>query len=1413
MKNNRPCFLFFRCLLFASILLCFNKKLPAQILGGLPDPEFNPADTGLIQKLLLHNFNSHNMTLFEGKGRNLVGLSVDPELQFDPQRHNHTFFIDDSLRRAPELIFPFENMATIFKVNGVPFGLRYFLTVTGSNPDSIFLRLRLARLSQQNFPESLEFSTLNFFPRPWLARLAGSDSSLFLNLSICPEGSQQRSRITIFRFRQNLEQVDSRSFSGFELQSQLFKNGRLLCIGNQLTGSGSSRMAIKVFNEALQEQINLYPDLPPNLELGSLDVAETDALGRLILGGRYRLNGIWQTGFLRFLTNGALDAGFGPAQLPLVQGSAKLAIAQNGRLLAAWFNDNEEDARIWVRQYSADGQLLEARLSANHTGKGKLIVELFHHEKEQFLVRTENLNQKLRASEYVESYSPNSWPYGIDSLPQYRYRFWIGKQAEGYRIGNDMGVVRNVLMNQNVIPVHGFTGNPFLKKIAITGPIESYQGIFRPRLFIMDPKGQMDTLFRGLQYFPRAWREEYISKSYYRQLPVKGNKVLIFRNTRRYGPFSDTVRRWNYDGSEDLSFAKYRAVAPFIPVLKDSLFLACRVTNMGRPRNPDWDTTNGSTIEIVKINQLGDQVGVLASFQLSVDTIHSQWGRQYLPEVLDNRGNLWMQTRIPKVIGGVLFFSRIKPNGEVKHLRNDSLLGSHKLISVEVNHQGHITLTGRFSTLWDTSGGQPAEYNRLTFDSNFVLLHKVRFRKLDQFSAELSPFAYLNPLSKLPDGKLLYLYGWSNPWSQNQERPQYLLRYHSDGRWDPTFIPARLAQNSWYEFLEVFGDRIYSGFTYNYKGNDEPIFGPSKKVGLHCLMLNSVPGDKSFVQGQVQRVAAPASGCNPAGERSPVFNKVIKEQNTGQIAFTDQNGFYSMPLSPGSYQLGQAGGNGIFDPQICPLPATPLLPAEVEQAGMVYPNHNFINQALACPKLSMELVQPRFRLCSRSRFTIRYRNTGTAPEPNARLRVSLPPAVKIESASHAFSYSPDSSVIFQLGNLAPGQHGAILVQDTVACISTPDSNSRACYSVRLEPMLPCNVVPPSAFNWDGAWIDGYSYFHPPSQKVRMVLVNKGNTMTDSVGVNFGRWNFSDFRQLKIKLNAGDSVVFQFPGNEEETYILRVWQPKNCPVGRAGTVLHGGTSTIRNYLAFQDGWLMDQSATACPGFRFSYDPNEKHVEPAYPVPPGEELNYTIHFENYGNDTAYAVVVVDSLPAGTDPTTFQFRGSSHPVQISLDGHTEQAVATFAFMPIRLTAKRQDSVLSKGQLSFSVRLKENVLPASEHSNKAYIFFDRNDPIITNTVVTRVWPESILTSSSQTLREGPDEHMIVYPNPSRSEFQVLIPTAWAKEEISVLDARGSLVRTIKPKANYCRVEGLKPGFYTLHVQGGKPVKVLVTE
>ncbi|HRO98349.1 MAG TPA: T9SS type A sorting domain-containing protein, partial [Flavobacteriales bacterium] len=138
---------------------------------------------------------------------------------------------------------------------------------------------------------------------------------------------------------------------------------------------------------------------------------------------------------------------------------------------------------------------------------------------------------------------------------------------------------------------------------------------------------------------------------------------------------------------------------------------------------------------------------------------------------------------------------------------------------------------------------------------------------------------------------------------------------------------------------------------------------------------------------------------------------------------------------------------------------------------------------------------------------------------------------------------------------------------------------------------------------------------------------------------------------------------------------------------------------------------------------AYDPNDKLVTPvgygvhgAVPVDI-DWLDYTIRFQNTGIDTAFTVVVRDSLHDALDHASMQVLAASHPLTaITVD---PEGLATFRFDQIQLP----DSVVNEPASHGYVRFRIRPLPGRPHlttiTNTAAIHFDWNPPIITNTTL----------------------------------------------------------------------------------------------
>ncbi len=142
-------------------------------------------------------------------------------------------------------------------------------------------------------------------------------------------------------------------------------------------------------------------------------------------------------------------------------------------------------------------------------------------------------------------------------------------------------------------------------------------------------------------------------------------------------------------------------------------------------------------------------------------------------------------------------------------------------------------------------------------------------------------------------------------------------------------------------------------------------------------------------------------------------------------------------------------------------------------------------------------------------------------------------------------------------------------------------------------------------------------------------------------------------------------------------------------------------------------------------RCSYDPNDKQVSPYYGeegyVLSGQELEYLIRFQNTGNDTAFVVVVKDDLDLNLDIQSFTLVSNSHPVTVKQDFENHRL--EFRFEDINLTDTVTNESASHGFVKFKIKVLDSLSVGDQIENTASIYFDENDPIITNTTENNLY------------------------------------------------------------------------------------------
>lgn len=133
---------------------------------------------------------------------------------------------------------------------------------------------------------------------------------------------------------------------------------------------------------------------------------------------------------------------------------------------------------------------------------------------------------------------------------------------------------------------------------------------------------------------------------------------------------------------------------------------------------------------------------------------------------------------------------------------------------------------------------------------------------------------------------------------------------------------------------------------------------------------------------------------------------------------------------------------------------------------------------------------------------------------------------------------------------------------------------------------------------------------------------------------------------------------------------------------------------------------------------SYDPNDKAIYPQGICDDGYILNsdtltYTIRFQNTGTAEAINIFILDTLSALLDINTFKIVASSHTMVTEL---LPDNVLKFKFDNIYLPDSGANEMESHGYVIFEILPLPDLDNFSVIDNNAAIYFDFNEPIITN-------------------------------------------------------------------------------------------------
>lgn len=275
---------------------------------------------------------------------------------------------------------------------------------------------------------------------------------------------------------------------------------------------------------------------------------------------------------------------------------------------------------------------------------------------------------------------------------------------------------------------------------------------------------------------------------------------------------------------------------------------------------------------------------------------------------------------------------------------------------------------------------------------------------------------------------------------------------------------------------------------------------------------------------------------------------------------------------------------------------------------------------------------------------------------------------------------------------------------------------------------------------------------------------------------------------------GNTVTWNLPSiaafQQRSAHLVLQVPPNVNLIGT--TLLNSCTVTTAN----TDVDVSNNAATLVQIITGAYDPNDKSVRTSsqwsdnlYYIGTDEWLDYTIRFQNTGTDTAFLVVVTDTIQPGLDLGTFVLGPMSHSGQVSIQGGN---VLRFMFPNILLPDSNTNEPASHGFVTFRMKPTLPLLPGTVLSNNADIFFDFNPPIRTN--------DAVVTAEFSTgIGSNGNEIVHLWPNPAGNDVAVV--TDHRTVAVHLLSADGRSIKRVWPTGSVTTIDlsGLAPGLYAV--------------
>ncbi len=419
-------------------------------------------------------------------------------------------------------------------------------------------------------------------------------------------------------------------------------------------------------------------------------------------------------------------------------------------------------------------------------------------------------------------------------------------------------------------------------------------------------------------------------------------------------------------------------------------------------------------------------------------------------------------------------------------------------------------------------------------------------------------------------------------------------------------------------------------------------------------------------------------------------------------------------------------------------------------------------------------------------------NTATGVLIDAYVQIELDPLLIVTNSSLPYTDLGNQMYQFDLGTLNPGMCENFYISTTLDCSAV--LSQTLCMEAEMFPQEMCvfDTIPtppnpnvePCLLPWDKSSLSVEGYCQNDSIYFEITNTGEfgeGDMLCWSPVTIYIDGEFFEFDS--IQLVGGETITYVFEGTGQTWHLQTEQHPlhpgnshPNATVELCGDANNWTPDLVNIFPQDDADPVVDIFCGVVTG---SYDPNDKTgfplgVTDQHFVLPNQQMEYLIRFQNTGTDTAFTVVVRDTLEEDFDIFSIQSGASSHPYTFQIYG---ERILEWTFNDILLPDSTTNEVASHGFVVFHVDQLPDLPNGTELNNNVGIYFDYNAPVITNTTshIVDDGIQNVTTPIISVLEEK--RKFEVFPNPTSGEIQIVLDRMYQEVEIEITNVTGQLL------------------------------------